>query len=178
MRQAGTGEYGQLLAADQSVQSVNGGYAGLDELGGVGAGGGVHRQAVDVHVRLGKYRRAAVYGLTHAVENTSEHVLADSKLLRMAEEADLRLGKVYALRRFEQLYDSLVAFDLEDFAAADFAVGELKLAQLVVSDAFNILDHHQRAGDLSYSLILFDHASSPPAITASISAFISSTMAA
>jgi hypothetical protein len=34
MGQAGAGEYRQLLAADQGVQAVDGGNAGLDELGG------------------------------------------------------------------------------------------------------------------------------------------------
>ena len=38
--QAGAGEDRQLLAADQGVQTVDGGNTGLDKLGGVGAGGG------------------------------------------------------------------------------------------------------------------------------------------
>ena len=36
--QTGAGEDGQLLAADEGVQSVDGGNAGLDELGGVSRG--------------------------------------------------------------------------------------------------------------------------------------------
>ena len=129
-------------------------------------------------MRFGKNGGAAVDGLTHAVEDTAEHILADGELLRMAEEADFGLGKVDALCGLEQLHDSLIALDFEDFAAADFAVGKLKLAKLVIGDAFNAVDHHQGAGDLSYGLIFFDHASSPPATTASISAFISAAIAA
>ena len=129
-------------------------------------------------MRLGKNGGAAVDGLTHAVEDTAEHVLADGELLRMTEEANLGLGKVDTLRGLEQLHNSLVALNLEDLAAADFAVGKLELAKLVIGDAFNAVDHHQWAGDLSYSLIFFDHASSPPATTASISAFISAAIAA
>ena len=175
--QTGAGEDRQLLAADQGVQAVDGAHAGLDELGGVGAGGGVHGQAVDVHVRLGQDGGAAVDGLAHAVEDAAEHVLGHGQLLRVAQEADLGLGQVDALRGLEQLHDRLVALDLQHLAAAGLAVGQLDLAQLVVGDALDVLHDHQRAGDLSYGFILFDHASSPPAMTSSISRFICASMA-
>ena len=139
MRQAGAGEYGQLLAADQGVQAVNRGDAGLDELGGVRARGGVHGQAVYVAVCVGEYRRAAVNGLAHAVEDAAEHILAHAQLQRVAEEADLRLGEVDALRALKELDDRGVAVDLQHFAAADFAVGQLQLAELVVGDALDLL---------------------------------------
>ena len=93
----------------------------------------------------------------------------------MAQETDLGLGEVDALSGFKQLDDSLVALDLEDLAAALFAAGKLYLGQLVVGYAVDVLDDHQGAGDLSYGLILFNHASSPPSTTAPISCFISAT---
>ena len=111
------------------------------------------------------------------VEHAAEHVLRHGELLRMAEEAHLRLGKVYALRGLEKLNDGLAALDLEHLAAADLTVGQFKLAQLVIGDALNVVNHHKGAGNLSYCFILFDHASSPPAMTASISAFISAAIA-
>ena len=172
MGQTGAGEDGQLLAADQGVQAVDGGNAGLDKLCGIGPGCRVHGQAVDIQVRVGNDSGAAVDGLAHAVEDAAQHILGNGQLLGVAQEADLGLGQVDALGGLEQLNNSLVAFHLKHLAAADLAVGELDLAQLVVGDAFHMLDHHQRAGDLSYCLILFNHASSPPAMTSSISFFI------
>ena len=124
---------------------------------------------------VGQDGGAAVDGLAHAVEDAAQHILGDGQLLRVAEEADLGFGQVDALRRLKQLHDSLVALDLKDLAAADFAVGELDLAQLVVSDAFNAVHDHQRACDLSYGFILFNHSSSPPATTSAISCFISAS---
>ena len=94
----------------------------------------------------------------------------------MAKEANLGLRKVDALRGLKQLDDSLVALDLKHLAAADISVGQFDLGQLIISDAFDLIDDHQRACDLSYSLILFNHASSPPAMTSSISFFISASI--
>ena len=174
--QSGAGEDGQLLAADEGVQSVNGGNAGLDELGGVSAGGGVHGKTVDVAVLLGDDGRAFVDRLAHAVEDTAEHILAHAELERMAEEADLALGKVDALRRLEELHDRAVALNFEHLAAPDAAVRQLDLRQLVVGDAIDVLHDHQRAGDLLNCLIFADHCSSPPRTTSSISDCISSRM--
>ena len=177
VRQAGAGEYGQLLAADQGVQAVDSGDAGLYKLGGVSAGSGVHRQAVYVAVGVGQYLGAAVDGLAHAVEYAAEHVLADAQLQRVAEEAHLGLREVDALRRLEQLHNGGVAVDLEDLAAADFTAGQLQLAELVVGDALDLLYDHQRVGDLGYSLVFAYHSSSPLSAISAASAFISSIMA-
>ena len=177
MRQAGAGEDRKLLASDQGVQTVDGGHAGLDKLGRVGAGRRVHGQAVDVAVILGQNGGTAVDGVAHAVEDTAQHIAGDGELLRVAEEAYLRRGQVDALGGLKELDHRAVAFDLEDLAAADFAVGELDFAQFVIGDALDMLDDHQRAGDFFDGFIFFDHASSPPAITSSISAFICFSMA-
>ena len=94
----------------------------------------------------------------------------------MAQEADLGAREIDALRGLEELYDRGVALDLEDLAAADLAARQLKLAQLVVGDAFHLLDDHQRIRDLAYGFILSDHSSSPPSAISATSAFISSMM--
>ena len=178
MRKTRRREDRQLLAADEGVQAVDGGNTGLDELCRVGAGCRVHRQAVDVAVLLGEDRRAAVDGLAHAVEDAAEHILAHAQLQRVAEEADLRLRKVDALRALKELHDRVVILDLEDLAAADFTVRELDLGQLVVGHAFDVLDDHQRAGDLLDCFVLFNHCSSPPAIISLICAVMSAAILA
>ena len=178
MRQAGSREDRQLLAADEGVQAVDGGHAGLNELCRVGAGRRVHRQTVDVAVLLGEDRRTAVDGLAHAVEDAAEHILAHAQLQRVAEKAHLRLREVDALRALEELHDRMIVLDFEDFAAADFTVRELDLGQLVVGHAFDILDDHQRAGDLLDGLVFSNHCSSPPAIISLICAVISAAILA
>ena len=85
-------------------------------------------------------------------------------------------SQVDALGRFKELDNSPVAFDFEHLAAADFAVGKLDLAQFVIGDAFDVLYDHQGARDFLNGFILFYHASSPPAITSSISACICFSM--
>ena len=178
MRQAGRREDRQLLAADKGVQAVDGGNTGLDKLCRVGAGCRVHRQAVDVAVLFGEDRRAAVDGLAHAVKDAAEHILAHTQLQRVAEEADLRLRKVDALGALKELHDRRIILNLENLAAADFTVRELDLGQLVVGHAFDVLDDHQRAGDLLDCFILFNHCSSPPAIISLICAVISAAILA
>ena len=173
MRQAGRGEDRQLLAADEGVQTVNGRDAGLDELCRVGACRRVHRQAVDIEMLFRQDLRAAVDRLAHAVEDAAKHILGNAELQRVAKEANLGLREVDALRAFKQLHDRRIALDLKHLAAADFAVGQLDLGQLVVGDAFDLLHQHQRAGDLPNGLIFFNHCSSPPATISLICAVIS-----
>ena len=176
--QAGAGEDGQLLAADQGIQSVDGGDARLDELVGVVPGGGVHGQAVDVPVLLGQDVRAAVDGLAHAVEDPAQHVAGHGQLQGVAQEADLGVLQIDAGRGLEELDHGVVAVDLQHLAAAQGAVGELDLAQLIVGDALDLLDHHQRAVDLLYGAVFTDHQNSPPfAAAASIWSAMSLRMA-
>ena len=73
--QAGAGEDGQLLSADQSVQSVDGGDPRLNELVWVVPGGWVHGQTVDVPVFVRQDGGAAIDGLAHAVEHPAQHIL-------------------------------------------------------------------------------------------------------
>ncbi len=54
----------------------------------------------------------------------------------MAQETHLALCQIDAGGVLKQLYQHVVAVDLQNTAVADVAVGELDLTQLVVSDAF------------------------------------------
>ena len=129
---------GQLLAANEGVQAVDGGNAGLDKLRRIRARRRVHGHAVNIAVSLRKKLGTAVDGLTHAVEYAAEHILGNRKLQRMTEKSDLSLRKVNALSRVKQLNDRSVALDLEDLAAANLTVGKLDLAQLVICDALDL----------------------------------------
>ena len=173
--QAGAGEDGQLLSPDQGIQSVDGGDARLDKLVGVVPGGGVHGQAVDVPVLVAQNGGAAVNGPAHAVEHPAQHVHGHAQLQGMSQEADPGLGQIDAGGALKQLDHGGVAVDLQHLAAADRAVGELDLTQLVVGDALYPLHHHQRAGNLLDGLVFPNHsASSPFSATAAISRSISS----
>ena len=48
----------------------------------------------------------------------------------------------------------------------------LMVVEHVEGVTYDELNNPQRAGDFSYSFILFNHSSSPPAMTSSISFFI------
>ena len=169
--QAGAGEDGQLLAAHQGVQAVDGGNARLDELIGVVPGGGVHGQAVNVPVLLGQNGGAAVDGHAHAVEHPAQHIAGHAQLEGVAQEAHLGLGQVDASGGLKQLDHGGVAVDLQHLAAADGAVGQLHLGQLVVGDVLHHFDHHQRGRDLLDGFILSDHSSSPAFLTTSSISF-------
>ena len=71
---SGAGEYGQLLPSDQSVQPVDGGYAGLDEFRRVVPGRRINRQAVDVHPGVGDDFRTAVNGPSQSVKDAAKHI--------------------------------------------------------------------------------------------------------
>ena len=75
VRKTGSGENRQLLSADQCVQSVNGGDAGLNELGRILAGRRIHRQTVDVASLLRKDLRTVVDRTSQTVKDTAQHVL-------------------------------------------------------------------------------------------------------
>ena len=177
--QTGAGENGQLLSTDQGIQAVDGGDARLNELVGVVPGGGVHGQAVDIPVLVGHDVGAAVNGTAHAVEHPAQHVAGHGQLQGVAQEPDLGLGQVDAGGGLKELDHGVVAVDLQHLAAADGAVGQLDLGQLVVGDALDLAHHHQRAVDLLDCAIFPNHASAPPlAAIASISSSISRAISA
>ena len=165
--QAGAGENGQLLAAHQRVQAVDGADAGLDKLIGIVPRSGIHGQAVDVHVLVGQQRGAAVDRLAHAVEHAAQHIGGYAQLQGVAQETDLGVPQVDAGGGVEQLHHGPVAVDLQHLAAADLAAVELDLRQLVVGDALHVLHHHQGAGDLVDGTVFLHHASSPAFFTRS-----------
>ncbi|MPN29482.1 hypothetical protein SDC9_176935 [bioreactor metagenome] len=140
--QARTGEDGQFLSADQGIQSVDGGDTRLDKFVGVVAGGGVHRQAVDITVFCRQNLGTAVDGMAHAVENTAEHIARNSQLQGMPQEANLGFSQIDAGGGLKELNNSVVAVYFKHLAAADAAVGKLDLAQLVVGDTFHLVNNH------------------------------------
>ena len=177
--QARAGEDGQLLPTDQGIQPVDGGDAGLDELVGVVPGGGVHGQAVDVPVFVGKNVGSAIDRLSHTVEDPAQHLPGHPQLQGMAQKTHLGLGQVDTGGGFKELDHGGIAVDLQHLAVAHLAARQLDLAQLVIGDALDAPDHHQRAVDLLDRFIFPDHSSSPPFSTAMrICSAISSAMSA
>ena len=162
MWQTVSGEDRKLLSAYQGVQTVNGRYAGLNELVGIVPGGGVHGQAVDIPILLGDDVGAAVNGLAHAVEHPAQHVAGHAQLQGVAQETDLGVGHVDTGGRLEQLHHGGIAVDLQDLAPADGAVLQLHFHQFVIGDILHHADHHQRADDLLYGSVFTNHQNSPP----------------
>ena len=173
MRKAAAGEHRELLATDQGVEAVDGGHAGLDELGGVVPGGGVHGVAVDVEMLLRDQGGAAVLGLAHAVEDPAQHVGGHVELDGPSHEAGLRRTDPKALGALEELDQGAVAVDLQHLAPADGAVLLDDLHQLVVLDALHLVHQHQRAYDFGYGTIFLLHQFRPPSTRAPISSPIS-----
>ena len=165
MRQTGAGENRQLLTTDQGIQTVDGRDAGLDKLVGIVPGSRVHGQAVDIPMGLSQDGRAVIDGFTHAGEDAAQHIAGHGQIQRTAQEANLRLAQVDTGGGLEELDNCLVAVDLQHLAAADLAVGQLNLAQFVVSDAGDAPDDHQRAGDFLDCTIFFNHQSASPSPT-------------
>ena len=173
MRQTAAGEHGQFLSAHERVKSVDRGNTGLNELGRVVARSRVHCRSVDVHVLFRDQRWTAVLRLAHAVKYASEHVGRNVELDGMAEESCFAVGDSQALRPLEQLHHGLVAVDFEHAAAADRSVRLFDLDELVILDALDVLDQHQRADDLGNGSIFFTHQNCPPSISAVICSVIS-----
>ncbi len=173
MGQTGAGENGQFLSAHQRVESVDGGYAGLNELVGIVPGGRIHGQTVDIHELFRQQLRAAVDRLTHAVEYAAQHIAGHAHLQRMTEKTDLTVAQVDAGGAVKKLYHGAVAVHLQHLAKPHGTVGQPDLRQLVVGNALHLLDHHQGAGDLVNGAIFLDHDCSPAFLaSASISSAI------
>ena len=153
VRQTGTGKDWQLLAADQGVQSVDGRDAGLDKLVWIDAGSRVHRHAVDVDALVRDDFRSAVDRAAHTGEDASQHILRNRQLQAVAQETNLTVAQVDAGRAFEQLDDGVVSVYLQHLAAAGLAAGQLDFAQLVIGDAFDAGNDHQRTCDFPYGAV-------------------------
>ena len=160
VRHTGARENGELLAANQGVQTVNGRNTRLNELGGVDSGRGVNGSTVDVELFVGNDLGAAVNGGTHSAENSAEHIGGNGQLNTVARKANLAFGQVKSRRALEKLNENVAAVYLKDLATANVAVGKLDLAQLVVFYAVNLTDKHQRTGNLFNGFIFSYHAQS------------------
>ena len=75
MGKTGCREDRQFLTANQCVQSVDSGHAGLDKLFRIASGRRVHGQTVDIHARFRQDLRSIVNRTTQTVENAAQHIL-------------------------------------------------------------------------------------------------------
>ena len=157
VRQTGAGEDGQFLPAHQRIQSVDGGYTRLNELGGVVAGGGVDGGAVDIQRLLRQDGGTVVDDLPHAVEHAPQHMLGHRQLNAVSGETHLGFRQVQPGGGVEQLYQHVAPVDLQHAATAHLAVRQLDFTQLVVLDALDLPDKHQRSGDLLYGSVFPNH---------------------
>ncbi len=157
MRQTGTREDRQLLAADQRVQSVNRGYTGLDELLRVYTSRRIHRQAVDIAALLRQDLRTAVDRVSYAVKDTAEHVAGNAQLHTSAQETYFTVGEVDSGVGLVQLNQRISSIDLQNLAAAFLAVGKLDLSQLIIGNILHTFYQHQRTCHFLYGSILFRH---------------------
>ena len=65
-----------------------------------------------------------------------------------AGESDGTFLQVDAGGTLEELYQSIVSVDFQNTAETLLAAGQGDFTQFIVSDVLNVLDQHQRAGDL------------------------------
>ena len=80
----------------------------------------------------------------------------------MTRKANLGICEIQPRRAFEKLNEHVRAVDLEDAAAALFAVRQLDLSEFVILYAVHLAQQHQRPRDLFYSSVFLDHISYPP----------------
>ena len=153
-RQAEAGEDRQLLSAHERVETVDRRDAGLDELVRVVAGDGVDRRAVDVAVRVGLHRRAAVDRATRPVQDASNQIDADGCPGDLAPRANARVRQVQAGCARQHLDDDPVPFDRQHLATPDLSAGRDHVDELVVTDALHAVREEQRPGHVRDGLVL------------------------
>ena len=98
--------------------------------------------------------------MSHTIEDTAQHIRGYGQFNAVAQETNLALCQVDTGGVLKQLYQHVVAVDLQNTAVTDIAVGQFNLSQFVISDAFYSSHQHQRAGNFGYGLIFFQHYSS------------------
>ena len=117
--QARAGEDGQLLAADERGQQVDGADAGLDEVLGVVARGWVDGATVHVQPAQRNDGRPVVDGPASPIEHASQHRAGDTQSEGVARELDLHRLEVKAAGALVDLDDGDVLVELGDLAVAN-----------------------------------------------------------
>ncbi len=145
------------MSANERIKPVDSGYSRLNKLVGIVACGRIYGLSVYVQEFVGDNGRAAVTGVTHAVEYPAEHFLRYRKLLTVTCEPSLRSRYLQALRIVEKLHYGFVAVYFEYFSLPNFPVCANDVDKLVVLDAFNALDQHKRADYFADCLIFLKH---------------------
>jgi hypothetical protein len=74
---------------------------------------------------------SAVFRSAHAVEDAPEHIGRHGEFKSSSQETDGALLDVQTDRTLKQLHEGVSAFNFQNLAVADLAVGQLDFAQLV-----------------------------------------------
>ena len=144
VRFAGDGEDRQLLGFDERVEDVDHGNAGTDHVARDDTPGRVDGGAADV-IGFALKGRASVAGLSAAVEDAAQEVVAEGDLHVAAKELDLVVGGDAPGAR-EDLQRDEVVRDLDDLGQR-LAPGRSHFRKLIVADAGG-LNGDDAAGDL------------------------------
>jgi hypothetical protein len=147
VRQAGPGEEGKFLAADEGVESVDRRDAGLDELRRVLPRIRVDRRPDNLDPFLRHDRRSAVDRFAGPAQDPPQHVSGHVELDRLAEELHGGLA-VDPRRPLEDLDDDDVLRRVEDLTSLARSIRQADLDEFAVSDPRRLLDEDERPRDL------------------------------
>ena len=149
MLHTGAGEDGQLLAADQGGQRIDGRNTGADVVPGIDAAHRVDGRAVHIAAELRINLTQAVDGAAQAVQGAAQDFRAQVHHHRMAGKGGAGVVQRKAGGAFKHLDDALVTLDHHDTAHTLGAVGELHHHHLVIGGVLHAVQDHQRAVDLA-----------------------------
>ncbi len=146
MRQAAAGEYGQFLAPHQTVQDVDGGDAGFDEVRRFDPAHGVENAPFHRNLLGGRHRRAAVYDLTHAVKNPAQNSRTQGECYRLSGETDAGARQGEAGCGLQDFDGHVLLIEGGDAAQTFVAVGAGNLDHFVESGV------HPAVGEKQWTL--------------------------
>ena len=143
------------MPTHQRVQSVDRRDTRLDELVRIVASEGIDRLAVDIEPFLRNDLGTIVLRHAEPGEDASEDVRRDPQLQRASEKTHLAVLDVDSAGPLEHLHEHLVVLDLEDLPVTDGPIPQLDVDDMAEFGLVDHFDHHQRALNIRYRLILF-----------------------
>ena len=147
MRKTVAGENRQLLAANQSCQSVDSGNTCLNEVSRILAAARVQRKTVDIDLRVGDDRTEAVDRTADTIKCTAQDVLGECDLHRMTRQSRMCIGQGHTRRSLEDLNNGVVLIALDDTAELLLLAVHRELNNFIVSGVLYAFEDDERAVD-------------------------------
>lgn len=148
MRKTICREEGDLLSSSDGVHDINSGDTGLDHFLGVVSLIRVNRLSLDIKEVFGEYWGSMVDGHTGTIELATEHLDRDRHAEDITGELTMGVEVINIGCTFKDLYDGLLALNLEDLTFSHLSVSESDVDDFSIFRELDIIKCNKRSFDI------------------------------